>query len=75
MSMSNIHAPCPSLFCGHCHEEEILDYVKGKVEVMTEKDDIVESLQSHCIHTQFQWSTRLLPIMSDPGSIPRGILM
>jgi hypothetical protein len=57
----------------------------------------VESLQSHCIHTQFhwsggppvcfpswgtqvqspgvRWSTRLLPIMRNPGSIPRGVLM
>jgi hypothetical protein len=36
------------------------------------KCDIVESLQSHCIHTLFQWSTHLLPIMRDPWSIPRG---
>jgi hypothetical protein len=33
-------------------------------------------LQSHCIHTQalVQWSTHLLPVMRDPGSIPRGVL-
>ncbi len=49
---------------------------------------IVESLQSHCIHTHkpaislhshhvklVQWTTRLLPVMRDPGSIPRGVLM
>ncbi len=35
----------------------------------------MESLQSHCIHTQFQWSACLLPVMRDPGSIPSGVLM
>jgi hypothetical protein len=38
----------------------------------------VQSLQSH-LHSHtvplVQWSTRLLPIMRDPGSIPRGVLM
>ncbi len=37
----------------------------------------MESLQSHCVHTVLlvQWSTHLLPVMRDPGSIPRGVLM
>ncbi len=37
----------------------------------------VESLQSHCLHTMslVQWTTRLLPVMRDSGSIPRGVLM
>jgi hypothetical protein len=34
----------------------------------------VESLHSYIIPL-VQWSTRLLPIMRDPGSIPRGVLM
>jgi hypothetical protein len=36
--------------------------------------DTVESLQFHRIHTQFHWSTRLLPVMRVLGSIPRGVL-
>jgi hypothetical protein len=32
------------------------------------------SLQSHTLPL-VEWSTRLLPIMRDPGSIPRGVLM
>ncbi len=38
----------------------------------------VESLQSHCIHTMSHWSSglpRLLPVMRDPGSIPKGVLL
>ncbi len=38
----------------------------------------VESLESHCNSQTVplvQWSTRLLPVMRDPGSIPRGVLM
>ncbi len=36
----------------------------------------MESLQSHWIHKVplVKWSTRLLPIMRDPGSIPSGVL-
>jgi hypothetical protein len=36
----------------------------------------VESLQSHCIHkvSLVQWFNLLLPVMRDPGSIPRGYL-
>ncbi len=38
--------------------------------------ETVESLQSHCIDTVslVQWSTRLLPVMRDPGSMPWGYL-
>ncbi len=35
----------------------------------------VQSLQSHCIHTESHWSsgsTLCFPVMRDPGSIPRG---
>jgi hypothetical protein len=39
----------------------------------------VQSLQSHYIHTHHvslvQWTTRFLPVMRDPGSSPRGLLM
>ncbi len=35
----------------------------------------VQSLQSHCIYTQFHWSTHLLPVMRDLGLVPRGVLM
>jgi hypothetical protein len=36
--------------------------------------NFVESLQSHCIHAMslVQWTTRLLPVMRGPGTIPRG---
>jgi hypothetical protein len=38
----------------------------------------MKSLRSNCIHAQFHWSngsTRLLPVMRDSGSIPRGVFM
>jgi hypothetical protein len=38
----------------------------------------VESLQSHCIHTQFHWSsgsTRIIPVMRGLGSITRGVFI
>ncbi len=37
----------------------------------------MESLQSHCIHTVslVHCVNPLLPVMRDPGSIPRGVLM
>ncbi len=37
----------------------------------------MESLQSHCIHTVslVLWVNPLLPVIRDPGLIPRGVLM
>ncbi len=61
--LSWFHALCRSSFWLHNQHSQLL----GR--------SPVESLKSHCIHTQFHWSTPLLPIMRNLGSIPRGVLM
>ncbi len=61
--LSWFHARCSSSFQLHNRHSRLL------------VGSPVESLQSHCIHTRFHWSTHLFAVMRDPGLIPRGVLM